>query len=140
MAQNSDPSRLPEVVLPNVEIPKMLAGQKALVTGADSGIGRAVAISLAEAGADVVVNYRKGADAAAEVVQAASQFGVKAYTHQADVSKEEEVVAMFQKMFATFGTVDILVANAGLQQDAHIDAMSLQQWNTVIGVNLTGQF
>src|SRR5579862_9287890 len=114
MAQKLDPSQLPEVILPSVKVPKMLVGQKALVTGADSGIGRAVTLSLAEAGADVVVNYRKGADAAAEVVAAAMQLGVKAFAHQADVSKEDEVLAMFQKMFATFGTIDILVANAGL--------------------------
>ena len=59
---------------------------------------------------------------------------------QADVSNEEEVQAMFAKMIAEFGTIDILVNNAGLQQDAPFEEMTLQQWNKVIGVNLTGQF
>ena len=140
MPQNPPPPQLPEVSLPNVASFPMLKGQKALVTGGDSGIGRAVAIALGHAGADVVVNYRKNAEGAADAVAQASSTGSKAYAHQADVSKEEDVVAMFQKAIATFGTIDILVANAGLQLDAPIEQMTLQQWNTVIGVNLTGQF
>ncbi|HWE02535.1 MAG TPA: SDR family oxidoreductase [Tepidisphaeraceae bacterium] len=131
---------LPPVVLPDVRIPQMLKGQKALVTGADSGIGRAVAIALAQAGADVVVNYRKNEQAAVEVVAEASRTGNQAYAHQADVSKEEDVLTMYQTMMSKFGTIDILVANAGLQQDSPLEKMTLAQWNTVIGVNLTGQF
>jgi glucose 1-dehydrogenase len=140
MAQKLDLSHFPKAELPTVAVPLLLKGQKALVTGADSGIGRAVAIALARAGADVVVNYRKNADAAAEVVAEATKTGSKAYVHQADVSKEDEVEAMFQKAFSAFGTIDILVANAGLQQDAPLEKMTLAQWNTVIGINLTGQF
>ena len=121
-------------------VPVAQGAEGSLVTGGDSGIGRAVSIALGQAGADVVVNFRKGADAAAEVVKEASSTGSKAYAHQADVSKEDEIIAMFQKMLATFGTIDILVANAGLQQDSPFEQMTLQQWNTVIGVNLTGQF
>jgi len=123
-----------------MEIPKLLRGQKALVTGANSGIGKAVAISLAQAGADVAINYVRGDDAANEVAETIRGYGVRAMTAQADVSNEAQVSAMFGKMFAEFGTVDILVNNAGLQQDAAIAGMTLAQWNTVISINLTGQF
>jgi glucose 1-dehydrogenase len=121
-------------------MPVLLKGQKALVTGANSGIGKAVAIALGQAGADVVVNYVRGEEAAQEVVDAIQAAGSKAYAHLADISKEDQVQEMFKKMCAEFGTIDILVNNAGLQQDAAIENMTLQQWNTVIGINLTGQF
>jgi glucose 1-dehydrogenase len=126
--------------MPELTVPRLLAGQKALVTGANSGIGKAVAIALGHAGADVVVNYVRDDAAAEAVVSEAARLGSKAYAHKADVSNEDEVHEMFQKMIATFGTIDILVNNAGLQQDAPLDQMTLKQWNTVIGVNLTGQF
>jgi glucose 1-dehydrogenase len=129
---------LPDVVMPACPAVKILRGQKALVTGANSGIGKAVAIALGEAGADVVVNYRSGDTA--EVLEHASHCGSRVYAHQADVSKEDEVKEMFAKMIRDFGTIDILVNNAGLQKDAKIEEMTLDQWNTVIGVNLTGQF
>jgi glucose 1-dehydrogenase len=131
---------LPAVVMPACPVVKILKGQKALVTGANSGIGKAVAIALGEAGADVVVNYRVGDDAAHEVVERASQCGSRCYAHEADVSKEDEVKAMFDKMIRDFGTIDILVNNAGLQRDSRFEDMTIDQWNTVIGVNLTGQF
>src|SRR5204862_8057767 len=92
-----------------------LQGQKAVVTGANSGIGRAVAIALGGAGADIVVNYRDGEDAAVEVVRAISQSGSRALAHRADVSREAEVTELFQQAIAQFGTVDILVNNAGSQ-------------------------
>jgi glucose 1-dehydrogenase len=119
---------------------KLLSGQKALVTGASSGIGKACAIALGRAGADVVVNYSSKDKEAQEVVEEILGFGVKAYAHKADVSQEDQVAAMFQRMFQEFGTIDILVNNAGLQKDAPLEQMTLQQWNTVIGINLTGQF
>jgi glucose 1-dehydrogenase len=125
---------------PQRSIPKSLVGQKALVTGANSGIGRAVALALGQAGADVVVNYVVGDEAAAEVVTEIQRQGVAAFAHKADVSREDEVQAMFARMIAQFGTIDILVANAGLQRDAAFHEMTLEQWNTVIGINLTGQF
>jgi glucose 1-dehydrogenase len=125
---------------PRRVIPKSLVGQKALVTGANSGIGRAVALSLGEAGADVVVNYVAGEETAEEVVQQVRAFGVQACAHKADVSNENEVQQMFAAATARFGTIDILVANAGLQRDSPFPQMTLEQWNTVIGVNLTGQF
>jgi glucose 1-dehydrogenase len=127
-------------VLPKQPVPKLLKGQKALVTGANSGIGKAVAIALGEAGADVIVNYVRGDDAAHEVVDTIKASGTSALAVQADVSNEAQVQSMFRKMFDEFGTIDILVNNAGLQQDASLDQMTLQQWNTVIGINLTGQF
>ena len=119
---------------------KVLTGQKALVTGANSGLGRAAAIALGQAGADVVVNWVAGEEAAEQVVEEITQAGVRAYAHRADVSREDQVVAMFTRMREEFGTLDILVNNAGLQRDAELHDMTLEQWNTVIGVNLTGQF
>ena len=127
--------------LPDYKIcPKLLVGQKALVTGANSGIGKAVAIGLARAGADVIVNYVTNEPAAREVVAAIEAEGAKGLAIEADVSKEAQVQAMFNDALAAFGTIDILVPNAGLQRDASLVEMSLEQWNTVIGVNLTGQF
>ncbi len=123
---------------PALAIPSLLEGQKALVTGANSGIGRAVAIALGQAGAEVMVNYVVGD--ADEVVEAIRQAGGKASSYHADVSSEPAVDAMFQQMIAEFGAIDILVANAGLQRDSAFAEMTLAQWNTVLGVNLTGQF
>jgi glucose 1-dehydrogenase len=117
-----------------------LAGQSALVTGSSSGIGRAVAIGLARAGADVVVNYGREADAAQAVVQTIQALGRRAIAIQADVSKEDDVTAMFDQAVAAFGTLHIVVCNAGLQRDAPFEQMTLAQWDQVIGVNLTGQF
>ena len=131
---------LPEVVMPTCPIRKVLKGQKALVTGANSGIGKGIALALAHAGADVVVNFRSNPEAAAEVVQEGSHCGSRVYAHQADVSDEAQVMSMFRRMLDEFGTIDILVNNAGLQQDAPFENMTLSQWNRVIGVNLTGQF
>lgn len=119
---------------------KSLAGQKALVTGANSGIGEAVAIALGEAGADVVVNYVTGEDRAEAVAEEIRRSGVRAFAHKADVSDEDQVQEMFRHAVAELGTIDILVNNAGLQRDAPFHTMTLAQWNTVIGVNLTGQF
>jgi glucose 1-dehydrogenase len=121
-------------------MPKLLKGQKALVTGANSGIGRAVAIALGAAGADVAINYVRGEESAKEVARIIAEFGVEAMAVQADVSNEEQVLAMFREVLERFGTLDILVSNAGLQQDASVEEMTLARWNTVIGINLTGQF
>jgi glucose 1-dehydrogenase len=99
-----------------------------------------VAIALGEAGADVVVNYRSGEEQANEVVEKIRRFGVRAYAHQSDVSQEDQILEMFQGMLQEFGTIDILINNAGLQKDAPFDEMTLEQWNQVISVNLTGQF
>ncbi|MFE7445942.1 SDR family oxidoreductase [Streptomyces chartreusis] len=119
---------------------QLLRGQKALVTGANSGIGLATAVALGRAGADVVVNYVAGADEAEKVVEQIKAHGVRSYAHQADVSDEDQVVAMVAQMVEEFGTIDIMVANAGLQRDAPLTDMTLAHWQKVIDVNLTGQF
>jgi glucose 1-dehydrogenase len=125
---------------PTQAIPVLLKGQKALVTGANSGIGRAIAIALGSAGADVVVNYLDDERTAQEVVECIIAAGSRAIAIKADVSSETDVQAMFQAMLAQYGTIDILVNNAGLQKDAPFDQMTLAQWNLVLNVNLTGQF
>ncbi|MFE6814503.1 SDR family oxidoreductase [Streptomyces sp. NPDC057675] len=125
---------------PEVIPARLLHGQKALVTGANSGIGRATAIGLARAGADVVVNYVADRTAAQEVVDEIASLGVRAAAYEADVSREDQVVAMVDRMVQEFGTIDILVANAGLQRDAGLTDMTLDQWQKVLDVNLTGQF
>ena len=117
-----------------------LKGQIAIVTGASSGIGAGVAKALAAEGASVVVNYSSSPDKAKKVLEQIQQAGGKAIVIKADVSNENEVVEMFQKTISEFGTVDILVANAGLQKDSKFHEMSLAEWNRVIGINLTGQF
>ena len=122
------------------DYPQVLAGQVALVTGANSGIGKAVAIGLGRAGADVVVNYVADAASAEAVAEEIEAAGNRAVAVKADISKEAEVRAMFREVIERFGTLHILVNNAGLQRDAAFAEMTLEQWNFVIGVNLTGQF
>lgn len=117
-----------------------LKGQAALVTGADSGIGKGVALALAAAGAKLVINYAHNQTAAEETVNQIKAAGGEAFAVQADVSQEAEVKAMFAQMYAQYGTIDILVNNAGLQRDSSFVDMSLDDWNKVISVNLTGQF
>src|SRR2546423_12331451 len=119
---------------------KPLKNQQALITGASSGIGEACALALGAAGANVVVNYRSEADEAAHVVERIQKSGSRALAIRADVSREEDVRAVFAETLKQFGTIDILVNNAGLQRDAAFYEMTLEQWNAVISVNLTGQF
>jgi glucose 1-dehydrogenase len=126
--------------LPNRTYARNLQGQPALVTGASSGIGKATAIGLAKAGANVIVNYRGNAQTAEEVVHEITSVGNSAIAIQADVSKEDEVDAMFKKAIGHFGTLHIVVSNAGLQDDSPFETMTLEKWNNVISVNLTGQF
>lgn len=117
-----------------------LKQQKALVTGANSGIGEGVARALGAAGAAVAVNYVTNPEAAQRIVDAIKAGGVDAMAIKADVSKEGEVKAMFREMLAAWGTIDILVNNAGLQRDAPFTEMTLEQWNFVLSVNLSGMF
>ncbi len=131
---------LPKPTMPACPAQRLLAGQKALVTGASSGIGKAIALALGAAGADVIVNYIGNEQEAQAVVEAITAHGSHAHAVRADVSNEEQVQAMFTEMMSRFGTIDILVNNAGLQQDAPFHDMTLAQWNKVISVNLTGQF
>jgi glucose 1-dehydrogenase len=131
---------LPKPVLPKTEDRKLLKGQKAIVTGASSGIGRSIALALGHAGADVCINYVAGEDKAQAMVNELRGHGHTAISFKADVSNEDDVAKMFKAVRDEFGTVDILINNAGLQQDAPVDQMTLAQWNKVISVNLTGQF
>jgi glucose 1-dehydrogenase len=126
--------------MPQFRFHGLLVGQKALVTGANSGLGRAIALALAEAGADVVVNFIGPADAADEVTSAIRMIGSKAIPIPADVSQEGQVQTMFKRAVEELGTIDILVNNAGIQSNAPVDTMTIEQWNSVIGTNLTGQF
>jgi glucose 1-dehydrogenase len=121
---------------------KKLQGQVAIITGASSGIGAGVAKSLSDAGAIVVINYPVAPtkEAAESVLAEIKAAGGNGNTSMCDVSKEEEVQKMFADTIKEYGTVDILINNAGLQKDSPFEKMSLEQWNFVLGVNLTGQF
>jgi glucose 1-dehydrogenase len=117
-----------------------LAGQRALITGANSGIGAATARAMAAAGAAVVINYLTDDAAAHAIVNEIEAAGGQAIAIQADVSREDQVESMFATAIEIFGSLDILVANAGIQRDAPFHEMTLDQWNLVMNVNLTGQF
>lgn len=123
-----------------MDISDRLKGQSALVTGANSGIGKGVAKELAAEGAQVVVNYVVHPETAEAVVKEIKDAGGEAMAIKADVSNEDEVLAMFQQMYKAYGTIDILVNNAGIQRDAALKDMTLDQWKMVLDVNLTGQF
>jgi glucose 1-dehydrogenase len=116
---------------------RLLEGQKALVTGASSGIGRGIAEAF---GAAVVVNYVGDAAPAEEVAAKIRQGGGTAIAIEADVSREDQVQSMFHTMFQKLGTIDILVNNAGIQRDSPFLEMSLDRWEEVLSVNLTGYF
>jgi glucose 1-dehydrogenase len=119
---------------------KPLEGQTALVTGASSGIGEEVARALAAAGAGIGVNYFRHGESAERLVAEVNDSGGKAVALEADVSREDQVIAMFEKLIHECGTVDILVSNSGMQNDAPFAEMTLEQWERVLNVNLTGSF
>jgi glucose 1-dehydrogenase len=138
------PDQLPEVVMPACEARPILKGQTAIVTGASSGIGRAIASAICAAGANVIINFigpdADGDAAVHEATHCGCSHRGKAIAVKADVSDEAQVRAMYERAIREFGTVDILINNAGLQQDAAVEDMTLAQWRKVIDVNLTGQF
>ena len=117
-----------------------LAGKSVLITGASKGIGRQIAIRLAEMGARIAVNYNSSAAAADEVVQTLTGIGVEAFAVQADVSDLAQVKAMVKEVEDRWGAVDILVNNAGIIHDVHLLRMSDEAWSRVIDVNLNGTF
>jgi glucose 1-dehydrogenase len=117
-----------------------LKGQSAMITGANSGIGQAIAMEMAKEGAQVVINYISNEDAVQSMIEEIKSFGGAAIAIKADVSQEDQVKAMFTQMIKSFGTIDILVNNAGIQKDSAFIDMSLQDWQLVLNVNLTGQF
>ncbi len=119
---------------------KLLAGQRALVTGANSGIGAGIAEGLASAGAKVIVNYLRNPEEAQRVVRGIKEAGGEAIAIQADVSQEHQVQSLFRQAVDAYGSIDILINNAGLQKDAPFVDMTLDDWEFVIRVNLTGQF
>jgi glucose 1-dehydrogenase len=125
---------------PACPIHKTLRGQTALVTGANSGIGRAIAVALGAAGANVVVNFVTREDAARQTVEEVQACGGRAIAIAADVSSESQVRDMFGKTVSELGALDILVNNAGLQKDAPFHEMTTAAWDTVMNVNLRGQF
>jgi glucose 1-dehydrogenase len=137
---NSENIYTPPNEMPQVPIHPVLVGQKALVTGASKGLGQAMAIGFAQAGADVLVNYSSDEPGALQTVKTIEALGRKAVAFKANQSRESEVKAMFECMFKTFGRLDICVPNAAIQLNAKVDEMTLEQWQGVIDVNLTGMF
>lgn len=121
---------------------KRLVGQTAIVTGGNGGIGSAVCHSLGLDGANVVINYYSGVEEAEELAHKICENNLagQAIAIKCDTSKEEDVEKMFKQATNKFGTVDIVIPNAGIQIDAHLHEMTMKQWQTVIDVNLTGQF
>lgn len=117
-----------------------LKGQTAIITGASSGIGQGIAIAMAKEGAHVCINYSSSKDGAEDTKKEIESFEGSAIIIKADVSNREDVKNMFQKTIHTFGTVDILVSNAGIQKDAPFLEMTLEDWQKVLSINLTGQF
>jgi glucose 1-dehydrogenase len=131
---------LPEPVVPAVQALRLLQGQTALVTGGNSGIGRAIAIALGKAGANVVVNYVVRPEEAEAVAAEIRGKGQRAMTAHADVSDEAQVQAMFAAAVSEFGTIDILASNAGIERNAPFHELSVAQWDGVMNVNLRGAF
>ncbi len=119
---------------------KPLAGKRALVTGGSRGIGRATVLALAQAGAEVAINYQNSREAAQEVRRAADRLGARASIFQANISSEEEAQGMIDAVTKDFGAVDILVNNAGITRDKSFLKMTKTMWDEVLDVNLNGVF
>lgn len=120
-----------------------LAAQVAIVTGASSGIGRATGLALAEAGAAVIVNHPPGTDSKVKAEAVVAEITAKGGTSvavAADVSSEDQVESMIRRAVEQFGTIHIMISNAGIERPAAVQDMSLAQWREVLDVNLTGAF
>ncbi|MFZ1971629.1 MAG: SDR family oxidoreductase [Candidatus Acidiferrales bacterium] len=126
--------------MPPAPIHRVLVGQKALITGASKGLGQSMAIGLAQAGADVLVNYNSDEEGARWTAEEIKKLGRKAVIFKADVAEEDQMQAMFRKFIEEFGRLDICIPNSALQLNAPVDQMTMAQWQRVINVNLTGAF
>ena len=114
--------------------------QTVIVTGGSSGIGQGIAILFGQKGANVVVNYHSDEEGAQYTLDQIIKGGGKGFIYKADIGSEAEVEAMFKKTIDEFGTLDVLINNAGIQKDSAFSSMTLDQWSKVINTNLTGQF
>ena len=119
---------------------KPLNNQNAIVTGASSGIGQAIAIELGASGANVLINYHSDEEGAQKTLEEIEKAGGKGIVLQGDVSKQEDVSLMFEEVKTSFGNLHILVSNAGIQKDSAFTEMTLEEWDQVIQTNLSGAF
>jgi len=134
--RSTSPASMPELFASS----ELLRDKTAVVTGGSRGIGRAIVMALAHAGADVVVNYQRNKDAADEVCQCARTLGVNVRTYRADVALDDDVQPMVESILNDFGHVDILVNNAGITRDKTFLKLTREMWDEVLQVNLTGPF
>ncbi len=125
---------------PHAAARRPLDGKTVLITGASSGIGKAIALEMGRQGASVAVNYLGNPDAARQVVQAIEQQSAKAIAIPADVAKAEDVARMVSDTVAQFGGIDVLVNNAGIERESHFLEKPIEEWDRVIAVNLRGPF
>jgi len=124
----------------NADIPKWLEGKSAVVTGGSRGIGREIALTLARAGADVLVNYVENREAAESVAAEIAKMKRRALAHPCDVRDSGAVKDMVKAAADAFGTVDVLVNNAGIARDSFLPYLKESDWDEVIDVNLKGAF
>ncbi len=136
----NDQKYTPPNEMPPAKFHRVLVGQKALITGASKGLGQAMALGLARAGAEVLINYNTDQEGARHTLKEIENNGGKAAIFKADVAREQEVKAMFEFMIERFGRLHICIPNSALQLNAKVDQMTLAQWQRVIDVNLTGVF
>lgn len=123
-----------------MRVDRVLVGQKALITGASKGLGQAMAVAYAMAGADVLVNYHGDEEGALDTKRRIEDAGGRAEIFRANVGREDEVRKMFEFMIEKFGRLDICVPNSAIQLNANVDDMTMEQWQNVMDVNLTGLF
>ena len=124
----------------NFKISMYLEGKSAIVTGGSMGIGTAIALKLAECGANVAINYRKHKKEAEEVIRQVKAIGRKGLVIQADISNFEDAAKMVETVINEFGGIDLLVNNAGINWDGVIWKMTEEQWDNVLNINLKGYF